>query len=141
MKILLHLYCEYFQSSAGSESSSVPCADCPTPSTSRSIETTSTSSRPKTSKPPKQTDTDSDQMLVEGIQLAIDSLKESKNDECQIFGNFVAGEVRRLTKDFLRQQLKRAIQRTIMDFNEKVFFAIYISLFPMSIDFFFFFEG
>lgn len=57
---------------------------------------------------------------MEGIQLAVSNLKDSKTDEFAIFGQFVAAEIKRLPNDVQRQQLKRTIQRSIMDFNEKV---------------------
>lgn len=48
-------------------------------------------------------------------------MKQNQNDdEFNIFGKFVASEIKRLPLDFNRQQLKRNIQRTIMDYNDKV---------------------
>lgn len=69
-------------------------------------------------------DTANDDLILKGIQLAVDSLKESKSDEFNIFGKFVAAEIKRLSTDLQRQQLKRIIQHAIMDFNENVCIGI-----------------
>lgn len=82
--------------------------------------TPSTSSRTPKSKKISNPDADNDDLVLQGIQLAVDNLKETKNDEFNIFGQFVAAEIKRLPNDGQRQQLKRIIQRAIMNFAESV---------------------
>lgn len=68
----------------------------------------------------KNTADDNEDLVLQGIQLAVQNMKEDKNDEFHIFGLFVASEPKRLATDSDRQKLKRIIQRSIMDFNDMV---------------------
>lgn len=39
-------------------------------------------------------------------------------DDCQVFGDFVAGELRNLKSEYNRKKLKRIIQKVIIEISE-----------------------
>lgn len=52
------------------------------------------------------------------LEQALDALQNCQEDDAQIFGNFIASSIRELDTLPKQQALKRALNRTLLDFQD-----------------------
>lgn len=69
-------------------------------------------------------DDEEDRFMKDALKLAVAKMSQPAKEEDQwdTFASFVANEIRNLKKEELQHKLKRAIQKTMMDFVDQVTF-------------------